>query len=55
MIVKNAHSSHRICGHTNLPLHKVYQDKEGNCRPLYRKEMDETYQGAYFLNSKIFF
>lgn len=54
MIVKNASSEHPICGHTNLPTHKVYQDKDGNCQPLYRKNMDSTYEGAIFMNAKIF-
>lgn len=55
MVIKNAKvSEHPICGHTGLPMHKVYQDKDGNCRPLYRKSMDETYEGAVFNNSKIF-
>lgn len=55
MVIKNAKvSEHPICGHTGLPLHKVYQDKDGNCRPMYRKNMDETYEGAVFNNSKIF-
>jgi hypothetical protein len=47
-------SEHPICTQTGLPVHKVYQDKEGNCRPLYRRGMDETYEGAVFNNSKIF-
>jgi len=54
MIVKSSSSQHPICGHTGLPLHKVYQDKEGNCRPLYRRGMDETYEAASFINAKIF-
>jgi hypothetical protein len=54
MILKSASSQHPVCGHTNLPVHKVYQDKDGNCRPLYRRGMDETYEGATFMNSKIF-
>lgn len=54
MIVKNASSKHQVCGHTGLPLHKIYQDKHGNCLPLYRKGMEESYQGAFFMNSKIF-
>lgn len=53
-IIKNATSEHSICGHTGLPLHKVFQDKDGNCRPLYRRGMEETYEGAVFNNSKIF-
>lgn len=55
MIVTSPSSKHALCGHTGLPLHKVYQDKNGDCHPAYRKGMDETYEGAYFLNSKIFF
>jgi hypothetical protein len=54
MVVKSASSEHPICGHTGLPIHKVFQDKQGNCRPLYRRGMDETYEGATFNNSKIF-
>lgn len=54
MVIKNSSSKHPICGHTGLPTHKVYQDKDGNCRPLYRRGMDETYEGASFMNSKIF-
>ncbi len=54
MQLKTASSQHLVCGHTGLPLHKVYQDKHGNCRPGYRREMDETYQGASFMNAKIF-
>lgn len=46
-------SEHPICAQTGLPTHKVYQDKDGNCRPLYRKGMDETYEGAVFNTSKI--
>ncbi len=47
-------SEHPVCSQTGLPTHKVYQDKDGNCRPLYRRGMDETYEGAVFNNSKIF-
>jgi len=54
MIIKSASSEHPVCGHTGLPIHKVYQDKQGNCRPLYRRGMDETYEAATFNNSKIF-
>jgi hypothetical protein len=55
MIVRNASSKHPLCGHTGLPLHKVYQDKNGNCMAEYRKGMSESYEGASFMNSKIFF
>lgn len=54
LMVKNASSSHMICSHTGLPVNKVYQDKDGNCRPLYRRGMDESYEGASFMNAKIF-
>ena len=52
--VKNASSEHPICVHTGLPTHKIYKDKDGNCRPLYRRGMEETYEAAIFNNSKIF-
>jgi len=54
LIIKSASSQHAICGHTNLPLHKVYQDEHGNCLPIYRKNIEANYQGAFFMNSKIF-
>jgi hypothetical protein len=53
MQLKNGTSEHMICGHTGLAIHKTYQDKDGNCRPLYRRGIDETYEGAVFNNSKI--
>jgi hypothetical protein len=55
MIVSSPSSTQQICGHTGLPLNKVAQDKNNNCVPLYRKGMDDTYEGKYFMNSKIFF
>jgi hypothetical protein len=55
MPVKNASSKHVLCGHTNLPLHKVYQDEQGNCCPLYRKHIDHSNEGGSFLHSKIYF
>lgn len=55
MILKNSKvSKYHICGHTGLPVHKVYQDDHGNCRPLYRQGMDETYESANFNTSKMF-
>ena len=54
MARKSASSIHMICGHTNLPVHKVYQDKYGACIPLYRKGMAEKQEGAIFVDSKIF-
>lgn len=53
-MIRSASSEHAVCSHTGLPVHKVYQDKDGNCRPLYRRGMEETYEGAVFNNSKIF-
>ena len=53
-MIKSAVSEHPVCSHTGLPINKVYQDKNGHCRPLFRKGMDETYEGATFINSKIF-
>ena len=53
-MIKTSTSEHPICSHTGLPAHKVYQDKDGNCRPLYRRGMDESYEGAIFNNSKVF-
>lgn len=50
---KVAHSKYLICGHTNLPTHKVYQDKNGDCQPLYRKDISEA-EGGSFLHSKIY-
>ncbi len=51
---KTAHSKHVICGHTNLPVHKVYQDKNGDCHPLYRKHIAEA-ESASFMHSKVYF
>lgn len=51
---KTAVSEHPVCSQTGLPTNKIYQDKDGNCRPLYRRGMDETYEGAVFNNAKIF-
>lgn len=51
---KVAYSSHVLCGHTNLPLHKVYQDEHGDCRPLYRKSQPEA-ETALPLTSKVYF
>lgn len=53
-VIKTANNQSPVCAHTGLAVNKVYQDKDGNCRPLYRKGMDESYEGAYFMNHKIF-
>lgn len=38
---KVASSKYEVCGHTGLPLHKVYQNQYGECLPLYRKSSAE--------------
>lgn len=53
MQVKSPNSIHTLCGHTNLPLSKVYQDKNGDCLPLYHKNSEET-TGGSFLDSRIY-
>lgn len=53
-MIKNSSSEHPICSHTGLPIHKVFQDKDGNCQPLYRRGMAESYEGGSFMNAKIF-
>ena len=53
-IVKSSTHSAPICGHLNMPLDKVYQNEQGECVPLYRKGMDNTYEGVLFNTSKIF-
>ena len=52
-VLKNANSIHAICGHLNLPLEKVYQDKYGNCCPAYRKDMAESSDGTMFMDCKV--
>ncbi len=54
MIVKSSSSQYEICGHTGLPLHKTCTDKHGNCQPLYRQAMSDTYEGASFMDSKVY-
>jgi hypothetical protein len=55
MQIKSPNSQHALCGHTNLPLNKVYQDEGGNCLPLYHKNIEHTNEGGSFLNSRIYF
>lgn len=52
-MLKSANSNQQICAHTGLPVSKTYVDNYGNCRPLYRRGMSETYEGASFNLSKI--
>lgn len=51
---KVAYSKYMICGHTNLPIHKVYQDQNGDCHPTYRKSICEA-EGGSFMHSKVYF
>jgi len=49
-------SKYLVCSHTGLPVHKVYQDDNGHCRPLYRRGMENSSDGGAFLTtSKIYF
>jgi len=54
MQIKSPNSIHIMCGHMNLPLNKVYQDAQGNCLPLYRKNAEHTNESGSFLDSKIY-
>lgn len=52
--IKSAHSIHLICSHLGLPVTQVCQDEKGRCQPLYRKRMQESYDGFIPMTSKIF-
>lgn len=52
--VKTASSKYLICSHTNLPVHKVYQDEHGDCHPLYRKNQKATSDPVSFVHHKIY-
>lgn len=54
LLIKNAkNSKHPICGHTGLPINKVYTDKHGNCRPLFRRGQDESFEVGSYMTAKI--
>jgi hypothetical protein len=53
MLRETKTSKHKVCGHTNLPVHKTYVDENGNCLPLYRKGMALDYEAVSFMNAKI--
>lgn len=40
-IISSNNTIHKVCGHTNLPLHKVYQDESGQCVPLYHRNLKQ--------------
>jgi hypothetical protein len=54
MVIASKTSSQPICGHTGLPLNKVYQDKNGVCAPLYHRELNENYTPAKMSSYKVF-
>lgn len=53
LIIKSSSSRYPICGHTNLPTHKVYQDQYGNCHPLYRRNTEESKDKISFGSNNI--
>lgn len=52
--IKTANSSSLVCGHTGLPVNKVYQDKFGQCRPMHRKGNEDGSESAHFVTSKVY-
>lgn len=54
MVIETSNSKYEVCGHTGLPLHKVYQDEHGDCHPLYRKGMEVDEEGGAFMANKVF-
>lgn len=53
-IVRNANSTQPLCGHLNIPLHKVEQDKNGDCITKHQKQVMDSNQGTLFMTSKVF-
>lgn len=53
-VVKASNREKPVCGHLNLPLDQVYQDKDGKCTPKYRKNMSDACGDILFNTSKIF-
>jgi len=53
-VMNHAHSTESLCGHLNLPLTKVYQDDNGDCRPLYRKGMKDATDPVAFINYRMY-
>ncbi len=54
LVVQSKTSHTPICGHTGLPLDKVYQDKNGACAPLYHRKLAENYTPALMNTYKVF-
>ena len=53
-VVKNGSSGVPLCGHLNLPLERVWQDEDGHCRPLHRKNEQYDADPVAFLNHNLF-
>lgn len=53
-MIKHSSSNQMICSHTGLPINKIASDKHGNCVPLYRKNMNDTFEGVITMTSKVF-
>jgi len=54
MVIQSKTSHQPVCGHTGLPLDKVYQTKEGACAPLYHRKLAENYVPALMNTYKVF-
>lgn len=52
--ITDKNSKYLVCSHTNLPIHKVYQDKFGHCRPMHRKGNEDGEKSPQFSTYKIF-
>lgn len=53
--IKVSTSMYPVCAHLNLPINKVYTDKHGNCRPLYRRgQEDSTSEVMQTIHHKLF-
>jgi hypothetical protein len=53
-VMHTPNSNKPVCGHTGLPLDKVYQDKHGVCLPLYHRSIQENYKPALLNTYKVF-
>jgi hypothetical protein len=53
-VVHSKTSNQPLCGHTGLPLNKVFQDKDGNCAPLYHRQIEENYTPPVLNTYKLF-
>jgi len=54
-LIRTSSSIHPLCGHTGLPANKIYQDKFGQCRPLYRRGFEEQETSITpFASSKVY-